>query len=60
MGGALNSLRDSPGFFIALMALGFFVGTAGHVYKSQFTVGLGIFMVFSATVLIPGYVYFSD
>jgi hypothetical protein len=56
----LNSLRDSPGFFIALMALGFFVGTAGHVYKSQFTVGLGIFMVFSATVLIPGYVYFSD
>ena len=58
--GSVSSLRDSPGYFIALMALGFFVGTVGHVYKSQFAVGLGIFMVFAATVLIPGYVYFSD
>ena len=56
----MSSLRDSPGVFIALMALGFLVGTAGHVYRSNFTIGLGIAMVFTATILLPLLIFASD
>ena len=42
------------------MALGFLVGTAGHVYKNNFAVGVGIGMVFLATLLLPAVVFFSD
>ncbi len=56
----VSGLRDNPGFFIGLLVLGFFVGTAGHVYKNNFAVGIGIAMVFLATVVIPGLVYFTD
>lgn len=56
----MRSLLDSPGFYVALLVLGFVVGTAGHVYKSTFAIALGILMVFSATVVIPGVVFFSD
>ena len=56
----MSSLQDSPGLFIGLLALGFLVGTFGHVYKSNFAIGLGIAMIFSATVVIPGLVFLSD
>jgi hypothetical protein len=49
----LAAFDPSPAPFIALMALGFLVGTAGHVYKSQWAVGIGIAMVFMATLLLP-------
>ena len=52
--------NPSPGVFIALMALGFLVGTAGHVYKSNFTIGLGIAMVFTATILLPLLIFATD
>ena len=52
--------NPTPGVFIALMALGFIVGTAGHVYKSNFTIGIGIAMVFSATLLLPLLIYATD
>lgn len=58
--GRVSGLRDDPGFFIAIMALGFVIGTAGHVYRNQFAVGVGIALVFVATVLLPGLVYFTD
>ena len=56
----LPNWNPSPGFFIALMALGFIVGTAGHVYKNNFTIGLGIAMVFLATIVLPLLVFATD
>ena len=43
----------SEGPFIALILLGFVVGTAGHIYKSKTTVAIGIGMIFLATVVLP-------
>jgi hypothetical protein len=43
----------SPLPFAALMGLGFLVGIAGHLYKSPALVGVGIFMIFVATILLP-------
>jgi hypothetical protein len=43
----------SPRAYIALMGLGFVVGTAGHVVKSKALVAAGILMIFLATVLLP-------
>jgi hypothetical protein len=43
----------SPVFFIILFGLGFVVGIIGHLAKSRLVVGLGILLVFLATVLIP-------
>ena len=39
--------------YLFLMLGGFVVGTAGHIYKSKFVVGLGIAMIFAATLLLP-------
>ena len=43
----------SPRAYIALMGLGFVVGTAGHIVKSKALVAAGILMIFLATVLLP-------
>jgi hypothetical protein len=43
----------SPGPYIALMVLGFAVGTFGHIVRSRIIVGVGIAMIFLATVLLP-------
>jgi hypothetical protein len=43
----------SPRAYIALMGLGFLVGTAGHIVKSKALVAAGILMIFLATVLLP-------
>ena len=42
-----------PAPFLAMFGFGFLLAAAGHVYKSQFVVGLGIAIVFLALVLIP-------
>jgi len=49
----LAAFTPSPVPFIVLMALGFVVGTAGHVYGSKTAVATGIGMIFLATLLIP-------
>jgi hypothetical protein len=49
--GPFNDL--SPRAYIALMGLGFLVGTAGHVVRSKALVAAGILMIFLATVLLP-------
>jgi hypothetical protein len=49
--GPFNNL--SPRTYIALMGLGFIVGTAGHVVKSKALVAAGLLMIFLATVLLP-------
>jgi hypothetical protein len=43
----------SPRAYIALMGIGFVVGTAGHIIKSKALVATGILMIFLATVLLP-------
>jgi hypothetical protein len=49
----------TPGPFIALMALGFLVGTAGHVYKANTAIVIGIGLIFMATLGLPLAIYFS-
>jgi hypothetical protein len=49
--GPFNEL--SPRAYIALMGIGFVVGTAGHIVKSKALVAAGILMIFLATVLLP-------
>jgi hypothetical protein len=43
----------SPRAYIALMGIGFIVGTAGHVVRSKPMVAAGVLMIFLATVLLP-------
>jgi hypothetical protein len=49
--GPFNDL--SPRAYIALMGLGFLVGTAGHIVRSKPLIAAGIAMIFLATVLLP-------
>ena len=42
------------------MALGFIVGTTGHVYRSRPLVIAGIAMIFVATLLLPLAIYASE
>ena len=46
-------LPDTITPYISLMVLGFFVGSFGHLIKSRLTVGVGIAMIFAATLLLP-------
>jgi hypothetical protein len=43
----------SPRAYIALMGIGFIVGTVGHIVKSKTIVAAGVVMIFLATVLLP-------
>ena len=43
----------SPTAYIALMGIGFIVGTAGHIVRSKVLVAAGLLMIFLATVLLP-------
>lgn len=49
--GPFNDL--SPRAYIALMGIGFIVGTAGHVVQSKVLIAAGVLMIFLATVLLP-------
>ncbi len=39
--------------FVIMLAVGFLVGTIGHVIKSRTVVAIGIGLIFLATVLLP-------
>jgi hypothetical protein len=43
----------SPTFLILLLAIGFTIGTVGHILKSRTLVAAGVILVFAATVFIP-------
>jgi hypothetical protein len=43
----------SPRAYIALMGVGFIVGTAGHIVRSKPIIAAGLLMIFLATVLLP-------
>jgi hypothetical protein len=46
-------LPDSIGPYLALMALGFVLGAAGHVARARWLVAVGVIMIFLATLLFP-------
>jgi uncharacterized membrane protein YccC len=46
-------VEDTQPFLAVLMALGFLVGAAGHLYKSRATVAVGIGLIFLAVLLLP-------
>jgi hypothetical protein len=48
-----DSFRTSPTPFIALMLAGFAIGVFGYLYGSRFMVGIGVGVIFLATLLIP-------
>jgi hypothetical protein len=43
----------SPSFLIILLALGFAIGTVGHIVKSRTLVAAGVILIFGATLFIP-------
>lgn len=53
----LSALESSPTTFIVLLVLGFVIGTAGHVYKNQVAVAIGIALVFTGTLILPAIVF---
>ena len=54
------AFAPSPAPFVALMALGFVVGVAGHVYKSRPVIATGIGLIFIATLLLPLAIHATD
>jgi len=42
-----------PAYFLAMVLIGFLVGTFGHIIKSKPMVAVGITLIFLATVLLP-------
>ncbi len=53
-------MDPSPLPLVVLMALGFLIGTAGHVYRSRVAIALGIGLIFMATLLLPLGLYLQD
>ena len=53
-------MTSDPLPFIALMGLGFVIGVAGHIYKSNTAIATGIGMIFVATILLPLGLYLND
>ena len=56
----LAAFDPSPVPFVILMAAGFFVGTVGHVYKSNTLIATGIGLIFMATLGLPFGLYLTD
>ena len=46
-------LPEGIGWYIVLMAAGFFVGAYGHLIRSRWIVAIGVIMIFLATLLFP-------
>jgi len=56
----LAAFDPSPAPFIAMMALGFLIGAAGHLYKSKTMIATGIGLIFMATLGLPLGIYLSQ
>ena len=50
---ATPGFSTSPWPFIILFGAGFGIGVLGHLYGSRFMVGVGIAIVFVATLILP-------
>ena len=56
----LAAFDPSPAPFVVLMAVGFVLGAAGHLYKSKTLIATGIGLIFMATLGLPLGIYLSD
>ena len=56
----LAAFDPSPAPFVVLMAVGFLLGAAGHLYKSKTLIATGIGLIFMATLGLPLGIYLSD
>ncbi len=48
-----GGLDVEPAPFLAMFGFGFLLAAGGHLYESQFAVGLGIAIVFVTLVAVP-------
>jgi hypothetical protein len=48
-----GEFRVSPSFFLALLGIGFLIGTIGHIVKSRTLVAIGVILIFGATLVLP-------
>ena len=51
--GSGGGAEIKPAPFLAMFGFGFLLAMGGHIYKSNFVVGLGIAIVFLSLVLVP-------
>lgn len=51
--GQSGDFRVSPNFFLVLLALGFVIGTVGHIVKSRPLQAAGILLILAATIFLP-------
>jgi hypothetical protein len=47
------ALPHSPGAYIALVGVGFAVGTCGHLFKVRWLVAVGIALIVLGALLLP-------
>jgi hypothetical protein len=47
------ALPHSPGAYIAIVGVGFLVGTLGHLFKVRWLVGIGIALIVVGALLLP-------
>jgi hypothetical protein len=47
------ALPHSPGAYIAIVIVGFVVGTCGHLFKQRWLVGVGIALIVLGALLLP-------
>jgi hypothetical protein len=47
------ALPHSPGAYIAIVLVGFAIGTVGHLFKVRWLVGIGIALIVLGALLLP-------
>jgi hypothetical protein len=47
------ALPHSPGAYIAIVLVGFAIGTLGHLFKVRWLVGIGITLIVLGALLLP-------
>jgi hypothetical protein len=55
--GSFPDLPIEP--FLILMALGFLIGGAGHLFGVRLLVGLGVVLIAAATIVVPAILYLA-
>jgi hypothetical protein len=47
------ALPQTPGPYLAIVLVGFLVGTLGHLFKVRWLVGVGIALIVAGALLLP-------
>ncbi|HEY2478724.1 MAG TPA: hypothetical protein VGI17_08325 [Solirubrobacterales bacterium] len=47
------ALPHSPGAYLALLLVGFAIGTCGHLFKVRWLIGVGIALIVVGALLLP-------